>query len=263
MFLLAWAEIARGKLASHLATFDRSLLRPLQFGPYGKSIGGMYKPLSAPPTRGTNDHHPISRIYYINADTINRIQSLANRANSIKGNRQKNGRTRIAMNHGEQEQLFVKHRQVHPVCNYFGYVISIPFGDLSISNIMKKPLSSVADEVQEFLSSALKKEHFTGLINWVEPTLARIYCTSNEEEVAFVVSSGLIFPMRRVDFGWVGSYHFSWESSAGYVMPMRSPSRNGDWMVYMHCAKDHLEYLEEKVGYVFKPMSSHYLNLDI
>ncbi|KAK9155780.1 hypothetical protein Sjap_003260 [Stephania japonica] len=305
MFLLAWAEIAREKPVSHLATFDRSLLCPRQFGHYDKSIDGMYKPLSAPPTRGNNDHNPISRIYYINADTINRIQSQANRANSIKGNRQKSklesftaflwqvfarnignektkrirmgivvdGRTRIAMNHGEQERLFVKHHQVHPVCNYFGNVISIPFGDTSISNIMKKPLSSVADEVQEFLSSALTKEHFMGLIDWVEvhrpkPTLARIFCTSSEEEVAFVVSSGLRFPVNRVNFGWgrpaFGSYHFSWESSAGYVMPMPSPSGNGDWIVYTHCAKDHLEYLEEEVCDVFKPMSSHYLRvLDI
>ncbi|KAK9133482.1 hypothetical protein Scep_013010 [Stephania cephalantha] len=151
-------------------------------------------------------------------------------------------------------------------------VLSIPIGDLSVSDIMKKPLSSVADEVQEFLSSALTKEHFMGLIDWVEvprpkPTLARIYCTSSEEEVAIVVSSGLRFPVRRVDFGLgrpaFGSYHFSWESSAGDVMPMPSPSGNGDWIVYMHCTKEHLEYLEEEVCDVFKPMSSHYLNLDI
>ncbi|KAK9151844.1 hypothetical protein Syun_010153 [Stephania yunnanensis] len=304
MFLLAWAEIARGQPVSCLPTFDRSLLRPRQFGHYNKSIDGMYKPLSAPPTRGHNDHHPISRIYYIDADTINRIHSLANTANSMNGNMQKSklesftaflwqvfarnsntekakrikmgvivdGRTRLAKNYGEQEQLFEKHRHVHPICNYVGNVLSIPFGDLSISDIMKKPLTSVADEVQEFLSSALTKEHFMGLIDWVEvhrpkPTLARIYCTSSEEDVAIVVSSGLRFPVRRVDFGWgrpaFGSYHFSWESSAGYVMPMPSPSGNGDWIVYMHCTKEHLEYLEEEVCDVFKPMSSHYLNLPI
>ncbi|KAK9155779.1 hypothetical protein Sjap_003259 [Stephania japonica] len=304
MFLLAWAEITRGKPVSHLPTFDRSLLRPRQFGHYDKSIDGMYEPLSTPLMRGPNDHHPASRIYYIDADTINQIHSLANRGNSIKGHMQKSklesftaflwqvfagrignekakrikmgiivdGRTRIAMNHGEEGEQREIHHHVHPICNYIGNVLSIPFGDLSINDIMEKPLSSVADEVQEFLSSALTKEHFTGLIDWVEvhrpkPTLARIYCTSSSgEEVAFVVSSGLRFPLSRVDFGWgrpaLGSYHFSWESSAGYVMPMPSPSGNGDWIVYMHCTKDHLEYLEEEVCDVFKPMSSHYLNLE-
>ena len=115
----------------------------------------------------------------------------------------------------------------------------------------------------------MTKEHFLGLIDWVEahrpvPGLAKIYCSGSEEGPAFVVSSGQRFPVSKVDFGWgapvFGSYHFPWGGNAGYVMPMPSPVGNGDWVVYMHMFKGQLEAIEKEAGHVFRPLTFDYLN---
>ncbi|KAL6144363.1 hypothetical protein ACLB2K_055057 [Fragaria x ananassa] len=67
------------------------------------------------------------------------------------------------------------------MASYFGNVLSIPFGGKKIQELNEKSLNWVADEVHEFLESAATKEHFLGLIDWVEahrpvPGLAKIYC---------------------------------------------------------------------------------------
>ena len=153
---------------------------------------------------------------------------------------------------------------------YFGNVLSIPFGGKSVDELVEKPLSWVAEEVHEFLETAVTEEHFLGLIDWVEahrplPALARIYCGSTAKVgPALVVSSGQRFPESKVDFGWgrpvFGSYHFPWGGDAGYVMPMPSPKENGDWVVYMHLLKGHLDLIESRAAHVFRPLSWDYLN---
>ena len=116
----------------------------------------------------------------------------------------------------------------------------------------------------------MTKEHFLGLIDWVEahrpePALAKIYCSGSSDGPAFVVSSGRTFPASKVDFGWgrpaLGSYHFRWDGEAGYVMPMPSPARDGDWVVYMHLLKGQIELIETEAAHVFRPLTSEYLNL--
>ncbi|CAL0307449.1 unnamed protein product [Lupinus luteus] len=156
--------------------------------------------------------------------------------------------------------------------SYFGNVLSIPYGGKSTTELVNKPLSWVADQVHEFLEEAVTEEHFLGLIDWVEahrpvPGLAKIYCGSSTEEekeeeeegASFVVSSGQRFPVSKVDFGWgkpvFGSYHFPWGGNAGYVMPMPSPDGNGDWIVYMHLLKPHLDFIESQASHIFRPFS--------
>jgi hypothetical protein len=79
-----------------------------------------------------------------------------------------------------------------------------------------------------------------------------------------VVSSEQRFPEDKVDFGWgkvvFASYHFPWGGETGYVMPMPSTLRNGDWVVYMHITKEQLEIIESEAGHVFKPLTWDYLN---
>lgn len=179
------------------------------------------------------------------------------------------GRTRIAR---QDEQIKDSHDQTqyYSLSTQFGNVMTAPFLDCSADDLTKKPLSSVADKVQELLSVALMKETFLGVIDWVQvhcesPLFPVMYCTRGEDELAFVVSSGLRFPVWEVDFGWgtpgFGSYHLAWESLTAYVMPRPSPKRNGDWVVFIHCRKDHLECLEEVAGDLLKPLSPQYLNL--
>lgn len=110
---------------------------------------------------------------------------------------------------------------------------------------------------------AATKEHFLGLIDYVEalrPEMAmtKIYASKvTKEEPALVISSGLRLPIGKIDFGWglpaFGSYHFPWGAQTGYVMPMPSPSCNGDWIVYMHLLEEQIEIIEKNAAHVFKP----------
>jgi hypothetical protein len=154
------------------------------------------------------------------------------------------------------------------MASYFGNVLSLPYLAKQVDELNEKPLGWVADKVHEFLEGVATKEHFLGLIDWVEahrpvPGSAKIYF---EDGPAFVLSSGQRFPLRKVDFGWgmacFGSYHFPWGGDTGYVMPMPSPTGEGDWVVYMHLSKGQVEFIEAKAAHVFRPLTSTYLNLD-
>ncbi|KAE8688230.1 titin-like [Hibiscus syriacus] len=103
--------------------------------------------------------------------------------------------------------------------SYFGNVLCIPFGSQGVNKLIEKPLWWVANQVHDFLDQAVRKDHFLGMIDWVEahrpePALAKIYINGSQEGPAFVVSSGQRFPVSKVDFGWdrpvFGSYHFPW-----------------------------------------------------
>ncbi|CAL5365100.1 unnamed protein product [Camellia sinensis] len=294
MFLVSWAEMAQAKPLSLLPSFRRSLIVPQRRGFYNPSLDAMYVPVSAlPPPK---NQHPdadflISRIYYVQAEQLNRLQSLADDssigrkttkleafsaflwkmvvAGEVEGDKicrmgiVVDGRVR--MGDGETDKLKLMN-------SYFGNVLSIPFGEKRADELRERPLGWVADTVHECLESAVTKDHFLDLIDWVEahrpePALAKIYAGSGEEDAgpAFVVSSGQRFPGSKVDFGWgkpmLGSYHFPWGGEAGYVMPMPSPLGNGDWVVYMHLLNGQMELIETHAAHVFKPLTFDYLNL--
>ncbi|KAK2968982.1 hypothetical protein RJ640_000166 [Escallonia rubra] len=299
MFLVSWAEIAQFKLPSQVPSFRRSLVGPRRPGRYHSSIDGTYVPVSAlPPPKdlcsGSGYYQPISRIYYVEANQLNQLQSIASGVSGARINKCKrtklealsaflwkllagyqkdmgdnkvckmgivvDGRARLSEGDGKAKAKLI--------AEYFGNVLSIPFGEMRSEALNGEELSHVADAVHEFLESALTKEHFLGLIDWVEahrpePMLAKIYATGMEEGPAVVVSSGVRFPVEKVDFGWggpiFGSYHFPWGGEAGYVMPMPSPMGSGDWVVYMHMLKGQLEFIERYASHVFRPLTSDYL----
>ncbi|XP_049383878.1 coniferyl alcohol acyltransferase-like [Solanum stenotomum] len=287
MFLVSWAELALSKPLSQLPSFKRSFLYPRCPSVYDPVIDTMYLPISALKQENTNIDHDddqvISRIYYVKAEEIRRLQSLANCNNTkftkletfsaflwktIASDTNKNFRLGIVVNgrsrlsNGDEEQAKI-------LKGYFGNVLSIPFGEKRVEDLKEKSLCWVARAVHEFLERAVNKEHFLGLINWVEnhrpePALARIYAT-DEDTPALVVSSGKQFPVRKIEFGWgealFGSYHFPWEGKSGYVMPMLSPKGNGDWIVYMHMLKGQIDLVEAIASNVFKPLTADYLNL--
>lgn len=287
MFLVSWAELAQSKPLSQLPSFRRSFLTPRCPSFYDPIIDTMYLPISALKQETANIDHDadeiISRIYYVKAEEIRRLQSLANCNNttftkleafsaflwktiaSDTNNKFRlgivvNGRSRLS--NGDEEQAKILE-------GYFGNVLSIPFGEKKVEELKEKSLSWVASAVHEFLEHVVTREHFLGLINWVEnhrpePALARIYAT-NEDTPALVVSSGQQFPVRKIEFGWgeavFGSYHFPWEGKSGYVMPMPSPKGNGDWIVYMHMLKGQIDLIEAIASNVFKPLTADYLSL--
>ncbi|XVE68517.1 hypothetical protein DITRI_Ditri09bG0074400 [Diplodiscus trichospermus] len=290
MFLVSWAEMARSKSISMVPSFRRSLLNPRRPRCIDPSLDQMYVPISSlPPPK---DHHQttdhlISRIYYITCEQLNDLQSLAS-SNGYKRTKLESfsaflwkmvafvaakdnfditkmgivvdGRVRL----GEGD----KNKTSQMSC-YFGNVLSIPFGGQSVNELIEKPLSWVANQVHDFLDQALTKEHFLGLIDWVEtrrpePALAKIYSNGSDDGPAFVVSSGQRFPISKVDFGWgcpiFGSYHFPWGGNAGYVMPMPSPAREGDWVVYMQLFRRQFDLIEAEASNVFRPLTFDYLD---
>ncbi|XP_061349689.1 coniferyl alcohol acyltransferase-like isoform X2 [Gastrolobium bilobum] len=308
MFLVSWAHMAQptkpitisttATTTFHHPCFRRSLLSPRRPASIHPSLHHMYVPISklTPPPATTTATPLISRIYYVTAEQLRRMQSLADETSNdsakytklesfsaflwkmvaraasrdINGKRViakmgivVDGRKRLGNSGGGDTG-----REAMMDC-YFGNVLSIPFGGKPVEELVEKPLGWVADEVHEFLAVAATEEHFLGLIDWVEthrpvPGLARIYCGGADEGPAFVVSSGQRFPEEKVNFGWgkvvFASYHFPWGGEAGYVMPMPSPLGNGDWVVYMHLEKGQLEIIESEAAHVFRPLTWDYLN---
>ncbi|XP_028065966.1 shikimate O-hydroxycinnamoyltransferase-like [Camellia sinensis] len=258
----------------------------------------MYVPVSAlpplPKNPKPNVDELISRIYYIEADQLSRLQSLANHGTSGQGRTKLEAFSAflwklVAAREAERDKIcrmgivvdgrmrlreaYADIKKATLMDAYFGNVLSIPFCKERAGDLKEKPLSCVAEAVHDCLANAATKEHFLDLIDWVEahrpePALAKIYAGSSGKEgdgPAFVVSSGRQFPVSKVDFGWgrptLGSYHFPWGGEAGYVMPMPSPLQNGDWIVYIHMLKEQLKFIETKAAHVFKPLTFDYLNL--
>ncbi|KAL4629330.1 hypothetical protein ACB092_05G297800 [Castanea dentata] len=292
LFLVSWAEMAQSKPISTVPCFRRSLLNPRRPGSIHPSLNDMYVPVTSfPPPKDPQpgDDYLISRIYYIKADQLNLLQSLATTTNGCR-------RTKLESFSAFLWKMVAKHAILNNVDKkvtkmgivvdgrtrlsdgdidkaslmgcYFGNVLSIPYGGKDVNEIDENPLSYVANEVHEFLDGAVTKEHFLGLIDWVESHrpvlgLAKIYCSGSEDGPAFVVSSGQRFPESKVDFGWgkplFGSYHFPWGGDSGHVMPMPSPSCNGDWVVYMHLLKGQVELIETEAAHLFRPLSFDYL----
>ncbi|GMN68027.1 hypothetical protein TIFTF001_037086 [Ficus carica] len=299
MFLVSWADMAHSKPLSLLPSFRRSLFNPRHPGRIHPSLDDMYVPVTAlPPPKDVSaavaEDHLISRIYYINAEQLERLQALCNKSTKLesfsaflwkivadcaasddvdkvcKMGIVVDGRRRLSTIDDEDKGFNLTRSTGRMMESYFGNVLSIPFGGKKVEELVEKPLSWVAGEVHEFLQGAVTKEHFLGLIDWVEMQrpvqgLARIYCRGSEDGPAFVVSSGQQFPVSKIDFGWgkpvFGSYHFLWGGGAGYVMPMPSPAGNGDWVVYMHMPKKQLEIIETEASNVFRPFTFNCLNV--
>ncbi|XP_077216335.1 coniferyl alcohol acyltransferase-like [Tasmannia lanceolata] len=288
MFMVAWAEMAQSKRIIAYPSFRRSLLNARRSGSSDPIIDQMYEPISSIPPPSDPEpgaDHLISRIYYMTAKDIDRLQADA----SIGGSRrskleslsaclwqlvaksEKDGSKRCKMGTVVDGRTRLSDGEDGvSMSNYFGNVLSIPFGDECVEELRTKPLNWVAGAVHEYLQSAVTKEHFLGLIDWVEgrrpePALAKIYIKGGEDGAAFVVSSGQRFPVTEVDFGWgrpvFGSYHFPWGGEAGYVMPMPSASRAGDWVIYMHLMKSQLDFLEVNAGDLFQPLTATHLGL--
>ncbi|XP_034702253.1 shikimate O-hydroxycinnamoyltransferase-like [Vitis riparia] len=262
MFLVSWAKMAQSKTLSVTPSFRHSLLNTRCPGSYDPSFDDMYVPISSfpPPKAPQPCVDPLmSRLYCVTVEQLCLLQMLAtSKSSSCKRTKLESlsdflwkmvakiadvdddnkkickmgivvdGRRRL--NSGDEDKAAA-------MANYFGNVLSIPFGEKIIDELKEKPLSWVGDAVHEYLEGAVTREHFLGLIDWVEahrpePAVAKIYCNGSNDGPAFVVSSGQRFPVSKVNFGWgrpaLGSYHFPWGGEDGYVMSMPSPMRDGD-----------------------------------
>ncbi|KAK3227329.1 hypothetical protein Dsin_007191 [Dipteronia sinensis] len=275
MFLVSWADMAQSKPISQLPSFRRSLLNPRRPGCVDPKLDFMYVPISTlPPPKQPledDDDHLMSRIYYRTkleafSAFLWKMVAQCDTTNDHKITKMVivvDGRSRLCEGGSDEYTRLMG--------SYFGNVLSIPFGGERVNEVIEKPLCWVAEQVHDFLENAVTKDHFLGLIDWVEahrpePALAKIYIGtgSSEDGPAFVVSSGQRFPVSKVDFGWgkpfFGSYHFPWGGNADYVMPMPTPTGKGDWIVYMHLMKKQLELIEAHASNLFTPLTFDHLN---
>ncbi|CAN0840397.1 Coniferyl alcohol acyltransferase [Linum grandiflorum] len=277
MFLVAWAESTKSRPISSPPSFRRSLLNPRRPLTLDPTLDDMYVPLSTlppPPPPSSDDPVLLSRIYYVKSDDLAALQSLTSRTKlesfcaflwqlvaKSSSSSQSDAVSKMGIVVNGRSRLADMNR-------YFGNVLSIPYGGKRVGELVESSLSHVADGVHEFLEKGTSGEHFLGLVDWVEahrpePAISKIYSCGGAEGPAFVVSSGRGFPVGEVDFGWgrpvFGSYHFPWGGSAGYVMPMPSPKKSEDWVVYMHLFEEQLEVIEKEGGSVFRPFSWDYV----
>ncbi|XXG71140.1 hypothetical protein AAC387_Pa07g0464 [Persea americana] len=254
MFLVAWAEMAQFKTISLHPSFQRSLLNPCRPGCWDASLEQMYMPMSTLPQHADRAAPKadliINRIYYVTAKNIAQLQDLASSGGyrrtklellgaylwKIVAKRETSNTKRCKMGVAVEGRTILGDEN-NSMANYFGNVISLPFGVERVEELVTKSLSWVADAVHEYVHAVNNQEHFLGLIDWVEahrpkPLLGRIYCKVSEDESMFVVSSGRRFPVGKVDFGWgrpvFGSYYFPPDGEDGYVMPMPSVGRGSD-----------------------------------
>ncbi|KAK9055288.1 hypothetical protein SSX86_026370 [Deinandra increscens subsp. villosa] len=297
LFLTAWAELAQSKPISNPPSFRRSMLTPRHPPLMNTFYNTLYLPLSSlPPPRSFLPTNPlISRIYYVEAKDISHLQTKSSFDGAPKRSKLvsfaaflwkimaecedglKTCKMGVVVDGRERlgkmsfDKLSLSNSMPSSMKNYFGNVLSIPYGEANASALKEMPLGLVAEKVNEFVCPAVTEEHFRGLIDWVEltrpePSVAKVYAKKDENDgEAIVVSSGQRFPVGGIDFGWgkphFGSYHFPWGGQTGYVMPMPSTRKNGDWIVYMHLLEKHLDLVETKGRNVFKPLSPEYLNL--
>lgn len=302
MFMVSWGEMARSVPLTTVASFERSSISPrhlagTNFDPY---VSKLFVPLPKllPPASSSSEEEegeneaPISRIYYVKSEQIIQLQSLANSGVLAEGK----PRTKleafsaflwkiVASSYGTRDDKSCrlgivvdgrnklscaddKNQTVSMWYEYFGNVLTIPFGENKNKELKERPLNWIANQVHEFIKIAATKQHFLDLIDYVEahrpaPMIAKIFVVSvNREEPALVISSGQHFPVTKIDFGWgkavFGSYHFPWGSKTGYVMPMPCAKGNGDWVVYMHLANDQIEAIERNAAHVFTPLDPNH-----
>ncbi|KAJ0232612.1 hypothetical protein HA466_0288590 [Hirschfeldia incana] len=289
MFLLSWAEISRSDVPTpYVPSFKRSLLNPRQPLIIDSSIDETYMPVTSLPLpqETTNpDNILTSRIYYIKEDVVQELQTLSGNGERTKLESFSAFLWKLVAKHAAKTDSKLLNSKLGIVVDgrkklmeqetntYFGNVLSIPFCEQRIDDLIHKPLSLVADEVHKVLESSVTKDHFLNLIDWIEsrrpvPALSRIYGTGSEDGPAFVVSSGKSFPVTRIDFGWgspvFGSYHLPRGSRTGYVMTMPSPvveNSMGDWIAYLHLAEGQLKFIEQEAPHVFKPIDNAYLKI--
>ncbi|CAM8901188.1 unnamed protein product [Rhodiola kirilowii] len=280
MFLTSWSENALSKPLITYSPPSRMIFTPRSYLRPGSDVESFYSPISSlPPSYPKPDQSPTSRVYHIAADQIINLQTAASTEASRRTKLESfsaflwqllaksstredfvtkmsivvDGRSRLASVYDSQ------------VCTtYFGNVIAAPYGSETVESISHKPLNWVGQRVAEVIKAAANKDHFLDLIDLVETirpdtTIPTVFWPRSNDGPKVVVSSGLRFPVDKIDFGFgkpiLGFYCLPWIVDSGYVMPAPIPDGNGDWVVYMHLPRHQLEFIEKEASHVFKPFT--------
>ncbi|XBJ04076.1 hypothetical protein VPH35_023082 [Triticum aestivum] len=247
MFLVAWAATSRGGSVPPAPTFRRSLVSPRDPSPPAADVAALQ--VTAGPGR-TKLEAFTAHLWQLCSMSGSAHQRLCCMGMVV------DGRARMSPDGAMKA--------------YFGNVLTITYGVNSIDDLRRRmALADVADDVHRWVREAATDEHFRGLIDWVEalrpkPAAARAYLggTGGTKATACIVSSGMGFPVREINFGTglpaFASYHFPWPAGAAYVMPMPSARDDGEWVVYVHAAPELVKVMEEEPT-VFKVLENSYV----
>ncbi|GMH01681.1 hypothetical protein Nepgr_003520 [Nepenthes gracilis] len=291
MFFLSWAECAKSIASmSYTPVFQRSLLNPRKPGHHDSCADNWYHPVQ--PLNGHKNKEKSQkgryrrRTFYVEAQVINRLQAMATSGdeyrtkyeslvaylwkflaesvgdnnNTFKISIAVDGRTRL------YEEGDPKASMMH---NYFGNVVSTPYSEASVGELKAMPLTKVADTIHKLKVDATTPEHFFSVIDWVQEkrpkkVIPKFLLGKSKEGTVVLVSSGMRFPVSMIDFGWgkpiFGSYYFPCGDEIGYVMPMPSVRREGDWVVFMHLQGNQMAAIERDAAHVFRPLHPSYIN---
>lgn len=291
MFLLSWAKLSRNESIKMLKpNFNRSILQARQPPYYCSAIEEMYTRHSSLHLEKSKkqDDPPalVSRIYYLNAHDVQILQ------NNVSQHSEQY--SKLVAFSAYLWKLLVVSQDIHDdtncrigvvvdgrtrlpsmgmPSNYFGNVLSLPFLQARASDVKNQPANWSAKLIHNVIYSAANEEHFQSLVDWLEMIrpdtgLATIYCRRDIAESSgpsISVSSGLRFPLSKIDYGWgkpcFASYHFDWGGEAGYVMPLPSSSGDGSWVVYMHLPLNQLEAIEAHADCLFHRVTSDFLGI--
>ncbi|PWA35459.1 transferase, Chloramphenicol acetyltransferase-like domain protein [Artemisia annua] len=268
LFASSWANITRSEEPLIIPYLRPSVLNVRYPTHYTPTVANMFIPLSNlpslpsdPGTKSDLDQDSlVSRVYYIKGDQIRKLQQLA----SDIGYR----RSKIVSFASFLWKITAKF--LEDSCHFdFMCNIAVPVdGRLRLSE-------GEGVEKQKLLAARLGNVvsmPFRGIQSKVEDQRPNVLIcrpfAENVKALSIMLSSGLKFSLTdNMDFGWGKPVlilsHAPATRTDCHVMPMASPINVEDWVVYMHLGKKHLDYLEERAGHVFKPLTPHYLKLSL
>ncbi|KAM7277025.1 hypothetical protein ACFE04_018891 [Oxalis oulophora] len=277
-FLLSWSEISQLKPVTCVPDHQRKLKSRCP-PTYHPSLDETFMKctiqeiINMPP-----NNILLKRLYYIDAATINKLQTLASAngkqrtkieafsayiwkimVNAIEKNHEKckmgwlvDGRRRIDQN---------------AMSNYIGNVLSLAVAESSVVKLKQSSISDVASNIHEAILKVTNKEHFLDLIDWVEchrPGLMLPKTVLGQGGPTLVLSSGRRFPITELDFGFgsptLGTVCSTIERiGVGYMNQRESAKGDGSWTVSTILWPKLATALESDC--VLQPMSASHLQL--
>lgn len=281
-FLITWSEIATKKIVSCVPDHSRSL-RARNPPSYDSWVDQAFVSCTMEDIKNMPTIRVLlKRLYHIDVSNINRIHTLA----CISGHKPTkiesfsayvwkimarsvskahthckmgwlvDGRTRIS-------------KEKKSMSNYIGNVLSLAFGEASIAQLNNQTLSDIAEIVHDSLIKVTNRDHFLGLIDWIEchrPGLVLSKLVLGLAGPALVISSGRRFPVSELDFGFGGPVLGTTCSTiervgVGYMNQRPSARGDGSWIVSAILWPELVAELESDPHHVFEPMTSNHLQL--
>ena len=279
-FLVSWSEITQKKQMSCIPDHRRNLRA--RFPPsYHPSLDQtfvkctMEEIINMPTTKIR-----LKRLYHIDAASIEELQKLA----CVNGNK----RTKIEAFSAYVWKVMINAiDQSHSKCkmgwlvdgrarmcgdensmsNYIGNVLSVTFAEASLIELKQDSISDIANNVHEAISKATTQDHFLDLIDWIEchrPGLMLSRIVLGQGGPALVLSSGRMFPVAEVDFGFgspvLGTVCSTIERiGVAYLNQRQSARGDGSWTISAILWPELAAALESDS--IFQPMSANHLQL--